>query len=448
MKTTQQLIVTGVLTCSLMMAGHVFADNTLGGDTLTRMGAERAGNGDEIPDYEGGLTTPPSNYQGDMRYVNPFPEDEELFRIDQSNVDEYKDRLSPGQVAMINQYDDFFLPIYQTRRTAALPEEWLEITAENATTVELEQSGNGILNYTTGTPFPIPEAGQEVIFNHTTRYRGGSVRRNIAQMAPQTDGQFSTVRLAEDITYPTFLSDYREGDHDNILFYFRQTTTSPSRLSGNVLLVHETIDQVKEGRSAWIYNSGQRRVRRAPNVAYDGPGTAADGQRTADNLDLFNGAPDKYDWEIIGKKEMYIPYNAYDLNSTDLSYSDIVGPGHIDQSLTRYELHRVWHVRATLKEGERHIYGQRDFYVDEDSWQIAVVDHYDGRGELWRMAEAHMFQAYDFDIPFYAFETLYDMLSGRYLLIGLTNEETDPYNFATERRASFYTPAALRRSGR
>ncbi|MDX1588786.1 MAG: DUF1329 domain-containing protein [Oleiphilaceae bacterium] len=453
MESHNKHMMTGLILLSMTIGGPALASVSQEeadklGDELTMIGANPEGNGDEIPPYEGGLTTPPDDYKGDQRYVNPFPDDKELFRIDKSNVDEYKDKLSPGQVAMIETYDDYFMPVYKTRRTAAYPGEWQERTRENATEVELEKSGNGILNYETGTPFPIPEAGQEIIFNHTTRYRGGSVKRNIAQIAPQTDGEFSVVKLTEDITYPTYLTDYEPEDHENILFYFRQTTTAPSRLSGNVLLVHETIDQVEEGRSAWVYNSGQRRVRRAPNVAYDGPGTAADGQRTADNLDMFNGAPDRYNWEIIGKQEMYIPYNNYDLASQELSYDDIIQAGHIDQSLTRYELHRVWHVRATLKEDERHIYAQRDFFVDEDSWQIAVVDHYDGRGELWRVAEAKMLQDYDNKIPFYAFETLNDLLSGRYIVIGLTNEEEDPYTFGTERRSSFYTPAALRRAGR
>ena len=218
-------------------------------------------------------------------------------------------------------------------------------------------------------------------------------------------------------------------------------------LAGNVLLVHETINQVKEPRRAWLYNSGQRRVRRAPNVAYDGPGTAADGQRTSDNLDLYNGAPDRYNWELKGKKELYIPYNSYRLTDESLSYDDIIKPGHVDQGLTRYELHRVWHVTATLKDGERHVYGKRDFYIDEDTWQIAAVDHYDGRGNLWRVAEAHAMQIYDANIPAYAFETLYDLLSGRYLVMGLTNEEDEPYQYGTERRSREYTPAALRRDG-
>jgi hypothetical protein len=165
--------------------------------------------------------------------------------------------------------------------------------------------------------------------------------------------------------------------------------TAPARLAGTVLLVHETLDQVKEPRKAWIYNAGQRRVRQAPQVSYDGPGTAADGLRTSDNLDMYNGAPDRYDWKLEGKKEMYIASNAYKLDDPKLKYADIIKAGHINQDLTRYELRRVWHVVATLKPGQRHIYAKRDFYIDEDTWQAAVIDQYDGRGQLWRVSEAH-----------------------------------------------------------
>ncbi|MBW7472001.1 DUF1329 domain-containing protein [Marinobacter sp. M216] len=417
------------------------------GDTLTPMGAKQAGNGDEIPAWTGGLTEAPAAYKGDGRYVDPFAGDNELFRINQANLDQYADKLSPGQIAMIKSHDDYFLPVYQTRRTATYPEAVQQQTMENATEVELVESGNGLKNYQTATPFPIPRNGLEAIFNHITRYRGGSFTRNVAQVTPQPNGDFSPVKFTESFTERVALEDYDPAEDPNVMFYFKQAITAPSRLAGNVLLVHETINQVKEPRRAWLYNSGQRRVRRAPNVAYDGPGTAADGQRTSDNLDLYNGAPDKYNWELVGKKEMYIPYNSYRLASGELDYEDIIKPGHIDQSLARYELHRVWHVKATLKDEERHVYEVRDFYLDEDTWQIALVDHYDGRGNLWRVAEAHAMQIYDANIPAYAFETLYDLLSGRYLVMGMTNEEDNPYEYGTERSSREYTPAALRRAG-
>ncbi|MDX1636212.1 MAG: DUF1329 domain-containing protein [Marinobacter sp.] len=447
----RNLIASGILACSMAalpaLAAVSSEEAAKLGDTLTPMGAERAGNGDEIPEWTGGLTTPPAGFIGKGIYVDPFPEDKELFRIDQSNVDQYTDNLSPGQIATIKRYEDYFIPVYQTRRTSAYPQDYMDKTVANATTVSLVPSGNGLQNFQDGTPFPIPQNGLEAIFNHTTRYRGGSIQRNVAQVTPQPNGEFSPVKFTEDLTYRTALQDYEPGEDPNVLFYFKQTITAPNRLAGNVLLVHETIDQVKEPRRAWLFNAGQRRVRRAPQVAYDSPGTAADGQRTTDNLDLFNGAPDRYNWELMGKKEMYIPYNSYRLADRELSYEDIIQPGHINQELARYELHRVWHVRATLKEGERHVYAQRDFYLDEDTWQIAVVDHYDGRGALWRVAEAHALQAYDNLVPNYAFETLYDLLSGRYLVMGLTNEEDEPYTYGTDRRSQDYTPAALRRAG-
>ena len=170
--------------------------------------------------------------------------------------------------------------------------------------------------------------------------------------------------------------------------------------------------------------------------------------RTADDLDLYNGAPDRYDWKLLGKKELYIPYNAYKLRDKNLSYKDIVLQGHLNPDYLRYELHRVWVVEATLKEGQRHIYARRVFYVDEDTWQISVGDLYDGRGELWRVKEAHNLSHYQVKVPWYAVETSHDLISGRHLPIGLDNELKGyqyEWNYKTSERE--YTPAALRRAG-
>ena len=451
MKLNKKLLASGVLAATLV-AGNAFGavsaeEAAKLGASLTPVGAEKAGNGGEIPAWTGGLKESPAGYNNDGIYLDPFADDEVKFTIDQSNVDEHADKLSAGQVAMIKKYDTFKIPVYETRRTATYPQAIMDQTVENATTSELVAGGNGIENYQEGVPFPLPKEGVEVIWNHITRYRGGSVQRNVGQVTPTENGAYSVVKFQDEFTWRASLEDFDPAKDPNVLFYFKQAITAPARLAGNVLLVHDTLNQVAEARRAWVYNAGQRRVRRAPQVAYDGPGTAADGMRTTDNFDLFNGAPDRYNWEIVGKKEMYIPYNSYKLVDRSVSYDDIVKAGHINQDLARYELHRVWHVRATLKEGERHIYGQRDFFIDEDTWQAAVIDHYDGRGELWRVAEAHAMQFYDVQVPWYAIETLYDLLSGRYLALGLTNEENDPYTFGVSRSSRDYTPAALRRAG-
>ena len=282
------------------------------------------------------------------------------------------------------------------------------------------------------------------MWNHITRYHGGNLRRIITQATPQTNGSYTPIRFEEEVAVPQLMPDIDPDKAANVLSFFKQSVTAPARLAGNVLLVHETLDQVKEPRLAWIYNAGQRRVRRAPQVAYDGPGTASDGLRTTDNFDMFSGAPDRYDWKLVGKKEMYIPYNSYKLDSPSLKYDDIIKAGHINQDLTRYELHRVWEVVGTVKPSERHIYAKRHMYIDEDSWQVALVDHYDGRGQLWRVAEGHAQFYYDHQVPAYTVEALYDIIAGRYIALGMKNEEKRSFEFGFAAKAADYTPAALR----
>ncbi len=236
-------------------------------------------------------------------------------------------------------------------------------------------------------------------------------------------------------------------EEENMLFKFKQWVLSPARLAGTALLVHETLDQIKKPRQAWTYNTGQRRVRRAPNVAYDAPGTAADGLRTTDDFDSFNGAPNRYNWKLLGKKEMYIPYNSYKLHSDQLKYDDIIRPGHINPAHTRWELHRVWVVEATLKEDTRHEYKKRMFYLDEDSWQIAVTDIYSNDDELWRVGVAFALNYYEVPTLWSTLDVIHDLKAGRYIAIGLDNED-NMYDFTITRKNSDFTPAALRRSGR
>lgn len=447
------MFTTGALTLSLLasnvMAAVSETEAARLGNELTPIGAEKSGNAaGTIPAWTGGLAQDAATVTPDGFVSDPYASDKPKFTITAQNYEQYKDNLTPGQIAMLKRYPDSYrLPVYETRRSAAMPQHVYDAAARNATQTNMVRGGNGLENFEKAVAFPIPKDGLEVAWNHITRYRGGSARRVVAQATPQVNGSFSLVKFVDEVVYTDTLTDYNPEKHGNVLFYFKQQVTEPSRLAGNVLLVHETLDQVKEPRMAWIYNAGQRRVRRAPQVAYDGPGTAADGLRTSDNLDMFNGAPDRYDWKLIGKKEVYIPYNSYRLDSPELKYEDIVKAGHINQDLTRYELHRVWEVEATLKSGERHIYAKRHFFIDEDTWQAAVIDHYDGRNQLWRVAEAHSLYFYNVQVPLYSMEALYDLISGRYLVMGMKNEEKNPYTYNYKANSNQYTPAALRNSG-
>ncbi|WPP02070.1 DUF1329 domain-containing protein [Pseudomonas sp. HR96] len=419
----------------------------LGAD-LTPVGAQKAGNADgSIPAWTGGLPTNAGKADENGFLADPFASEKPLFVITASTAAQYKDKLTAGQLALFARYPDSYrIPVYPSHRTVGLPDKSLAATRLNATDTQLIAGGNGLAQYHPGAvPFPIPKDGLEVIWNLIGRYRGDTLKRIVMQASPQANGDFTPNVLKQELAYPTGLSDYDPKAMSNILSLYREEFLSPARMAGGVLLVHETVDQIKEPREAWLYNAGQRRVRRAPQIAYDSP--AAEGLRTYDDFDLFNGAPDRFDWKLVGKQELYIPYNSYRLESPAYKYSDIVKPGHINQDLTRYELHRVWHLTATLKPGERHIYSRRDIYIDEDSWQGAETEAYDGRGTLWRVAEGHANFFYDVKVPSFAAEVHYDLLSGRYAVNSLHNEEKNAYHFNLPMSGNDFTPSALRVTG-
>ncbi|MEH6345733.1 MAG: DUF1329 domain-containing protein [Bermanella sp.] len=416
------------------------------GSELTPMGAQVAANTTgSIPSYTGGLS---ADINADP-FVDVFSQEKPLFTITAENVANYQDNLSDGQKALFKKYPDTYkMPIYKSHRTAAYPQETYAKAKKNAVTTELVDGGTGLSQFDETVPFAIPQNGLEVIWNHVSRFRGGSVERNTAQVTVQRDGNFTPIKTRSNFTMPQYLQDgFDKNSDDNILFYYVSKVKSPARFTGNVFLVHETIDQIKQPRMAWTYNSGQRRVRRAPQVAYDAPAQASEGLKTTDQIDMFNGAPDRYDWNLVGKKEIYIPYNSYKLADKNVKYKDIVKAGHINQDYSRYELHRVWQVEATLKEDARHIYSKRTFYVDEDSWQIALADHYDNRNQLWRSAEGHSLQFVNANAPWYASITYYDLMSGRYA-VELNNEERDAFKFRNKITRKSFTAAAIRRMGK
>jgi hypothetical protein len=418
----------------------------LGAD-LTPLGAEKAGNDEgTIPAWDGGIKTPPAGYEPGMHHPDPFADDAVSFTITAANMSQYADKLTPGYKALLETYPSFKMNVYPARRSASYPQRLYDMTKQIAGTAKLIENGYGVTGAINGIPFPIPKEGVEVIWNHLLRFRGGVASRTVGQAAPTRGGRYTLVQFYDEFYLLYSIEGMTEADLNNKILMFKQEVTAPARLAGGILLVHETLNQVKEHRSAWLYNPGQRRVRRAPNVAYDNPGTAADGMRTSDQFDMFNGAVDRYDWELVGKKEMYVPYNSYKLHSDKVEVKEILTPLHINPELTRYELHRVWVVDATLRDGARHIYKRRTFYVDEDSWQIVAMDQYDNRDQLWRVSEGHAINYYDLPTYWTTLEVHIDLQAGRYLAIGLDNQNA-MYKFGIDRTMEDYTPAALRRSG-
>ncbi|MEJ2520379.1 MAG: DUF1329 domain-containing protein [Desulfuromonadales bacterium] len=442
-----------ILSLSLLLAAPgiaaISADQAdrLGQD-LTPLGGEKAGNADgTIPAWTGGITTPPANYEKGMHHPDPYADDAILFTITADNMAQYADHLTAGQQAMLKAYPTYKMNVYPTRRSASAPQRIYDATRNAAVKATLAPGGNGVQNVAAGIPFPIPETGIEAIWNHILRWRGNAFERNFG-VAPMTrDGDYTMVEFNEKGDFVYNSEGITEADLNNIIAMFKQEIFAPARLAGRILLVHETLDQNKENRRAWLYNPGQRRVRRAPNVAFDNPKEGGDGLTTSDTVDMYNGSPERYNWELVGKKELYVPYNSYLLHSDKLKYVDILKPLHLNPDYLRYELHRVWVVEATLKEGMRHIYKRRTFYIDEDSWQILAMDQYDSRDQLWRVSEGHSINYYEVPTFWTTVESHYDLQSGRYIAINLNNEHS-MYDFDVRFDSKEFTPSALRRAGK
>ena len=425
-------------------AGSAQADFARLGKDLTPVGAERAGNAEgTIPAWDGGLRTPPPGWTPQQGYVDPFPTDKPLFTVTAANAGQYEARLTRGQVALLQKHpQNFRMNVYPTRRTVGYPKAVTDKVAERAGKVSLQGFGLKDLGGST-TPFPIPQSGLEAIWNHLVRYLGGGIVRAGHSFPVRPNGDYFKIGFRSQRLYAQNV----DGAEPNRLFYALGYFTEPATLRGTIFLVHEPADQVAEQRSAWIYNAGARRVRRAPDLAYDGINDGSEGMLTTDQVDGYNGAPDRYDWKLLGKREVYVPYNSYRLSDKSLRYKDVIKPKSIDPEYVRYELHRVWVVEGTLRPGQRHIYGKRTFYLDEDSWSVLAEDVYDTRGQLWRASLHGLVQAYDAQVPFYRFGIYHDLNSGGYLVGGLDSEVKEPIQFDAKARITDFQPDALRRLG-
>jgi hypothetical protein len=449
MKTMNKVLASAIAAASLLAAALPAqaklsaADAARLGADLTPVGAEKAGNKEgTIPAWTGGLCAPPAGWTPAKGYVDPFPGDKVKFTITGANAEQYKDNLTPGTLAMLKKYDNFKMPVFETRRTACYPQEVMAEVKEMATKLDL--AGFAITGGRSAVPFPIPRSGLEAMWNHQQRYLGGGVSRDYHSFPVRASGDFYKIGAHE---YRIFNQNLDQ-PQDNLLLAFLSYFTAPATLEGTVFLVHEPLDQVKQSRSAWIYNAGQRRVRRAPDLAYDNVNDGTEGIRVTDQFDGWNGAPDRFEWKLIGKKEIYIPYNSFRLGNKALRYKeDLIRKNTPNPDHMRYELHRVWVVDGTLKAGSKHIYGRRTFYLDEDTWTVVYEDAYDTRKNLWRVAIHPMIQFYDAKVPWYRANIWHDLNNQSYLFSLLDNEVKTPWKFGEKGKWGEFQPDSLRRIG-
>lgn len=425
------------------------------GAELTPMGAQKSGNADgSIPAWTGTMNGVPAGLSymgsGDV-YPDPYANDKVLYTVNAQNMSRYENRLSEGVKALLRKYPDTYqLQVYPTRRDARWSQLTERRTAWNAVNTVLVNGIDGLQNYTGGAPFPIPKNAAEVMWNARIIHPNPTILGVLDDVAVYPNGNTSLLRQEYVSEFPYSYPQNKVGDTEAQIginaALVHVTILLPERQKGMMTVVHEATDQVKNERMAWVYVPGSRRVRRAPTVGYDTP-NGPGGLMTVDDALGFNGAMDRYDWTLIGKKEILVPAHNYKFDSPKVNYKTLLTPNHANPDYVRYELHRVWVVEANLKQGQRHVYGKRRFYIDEDSWQIALTESYDNRGNLWRVG---IFTTlYDFAIKGYIArgQMYHDLNSGAYLATRLVNETAQPNLMGTPRGDAYYSPSNLRTMG-
>jgi hypothetical protein len=415
------------------------------GKDLTLIGAEKAGNKDgSIPAYTGGHPKEgPLN--GEFPHDDAIDGDKPLFTITQANSAQYADKLMVGSKELLKRFADYKMNVYPTHRTVAFPDAIYKATVANATSCELQETDT-LINCTLGFPYPIPKTGAEVIWNHRLKWRGESVRRYNNQFIVQPSGDYQPTKIIEEVkfSYASIAHPGTLNPGQGEFLRYLSNIISPPRIAGTFILVHEKSGLGEAGRAAWLYSPGLKRIRRAPTVQYDNPAEGTDGNQFYDQVDMFNGALELYNWKLVGKKEMYIPYNSNKIAGNKIKFKDLIRPKHLNQDLPRYELHRVWVVEATLKPGKSHTFKSRRFYVDEDSWNIVGIDAYDNKDQLYKFSEGHLINAPNIQAASTVPEVIYDFFSGRYFITAAFNEDK-PVDESVSYTDDYFTAASVQK---
>jgi len=438
------LLALPLVTTSVLAAATADEAKALG-TKLTPIGAEMAANADgTIPAYTGGLTTPPADFKaGSGIRPDPFAGEKPRVVIDAKNMSKYEGQLTEGAKALLTKYPTFHLDVYPTHRTVAFPKFVTENTAKAATTAKTTNDGRSFTGAHAGFPFPIPKDGYEAMWNHLVRFNGVAYENKYRNLSVDSSGHASLTTEGNSIQeYPYW--DEAQPDSDTY-WRIKLSYTGPARRAGEALQLFDPLDLGTKDRRAWIYLPGQRRVKVAPDLAFDTPNPGTAGSTTFDDTFIFNGSMDRFDFKLVGKKEMIVPYNAY--RAVYQSTQDaLLTPNHLNPDLVRWETHRVWVVEATLREGKRHVYSKRTFYLDEDSWAALASDEYDGRGQLYRAGFAYMAPSYDLPAPYTDMFGHYDLIARIYSLTGYT-AETGGLRMSKPRSEREWSPDALAGSG-
>lgn len=410
---------------------------------LTPLGAERIGNAEgTIPAWTGGLTAPSPGFTNGGRRPDPFADEKPILQITAQNMAEHADKLTEGVKALLQKYPDTYrLDVYPTHRTAAAPQHVYDNTFKNATRATLGESSTGPIaeNAYGGIPFPIPQNGAEAMLNHKLRWRSESWIKTANNYQVTSGGRpvlLSTVTQQNNTPY--YFKDRDSNASNDQYWLVRLDTEGPAIRAGEAIVGHQSINEANT--NTWVYLVGQRRVRKLPNACCDTPTPAAAGVLSFDEIETFNARMDRFEWNLLGKKEIYIPYNSNRV-LTPTKDSELMGEHHLNPDYIRWELHRVWVVEAKLKPGQRHTSQRSVYYLDEDSWLAVLADRYDANDALWRIAYSTPIAMPDVPGQIAFGFGAYDLLAGSYVAMELGAEQPMHYKInPTPYPRSFFAP--------
>jgi hypothetical protein len=422
------------------------------GVSLTPWGAVKAGNKEgTIPPYTGRIQVP-SGYNPNQPGVrpDPFANEKPLFSITASNMAQYEDKLSPGVKAMLQKYPTFRLDVYPSHRTFAYPKWLTENTVKNATACKSVNNNLTLEGCYSGIPFPLPKTGSEVMWNHVVKYNAPEGwKARFQSWTVDTSGtptlQGEQTGVTESQWYDAALTGPVPVGAD--FFRYRHDTTAPARKAGESLLILESTKMGAGGTRIWQYLPGQRRVKMSPDLSYDTPQPQSGGAQTMDDVRAFAGALDRFDFKLIGKREIFIPYNAFKTAAGGgCSTKQLLTPKHYNPDCVRWELHRVWEVDSTPKPGARHLYSRRVMYFDEDVPAAGISDSYDSAGAIYRVNMTYPYPMYEGEGMISENFATFDLASGAYAASGITIDTAGC--FMTSRTpATYFTPDAMAAAG-
>ncbi|MFL6696927.1 MAG: DUF1329 domain-containing protein [Vitreoscilla sp.] len=422
------------------------------GKTLTEVGALRAGNADgSIPAYDPAttLTKPVEPYKpvstaGGFPYTDPFAAEKPLFSINAANMDKYGDKLNEASRYLLKTYPGYRIDVYPTHRTASLPKAVLENTVRNINSAKLVGDGDGISGAHMQVPFPIPHSGKEAMWNATLRYKAPYERADsyVAWLMDSSGARSMIYRAAVDYEHQYW--DPSVKDPEYFLRLVNYISAPASRSGSRDMRVSPLRLDIKE-QNAWSYTQGQRRVRLAPEFKYDTVNASESGVKVYDEIAGFDGKMDRFDFKLLGRREMFIPYNAYKAQESPME--TVLTPNVVNPDVMRWELHRVWVVEATLKAGARHIYSRRVYYLDEDSWNFALYEAFDQAGKLYRSSVWPLYVAQETGIPRQDAQVFYDHAKSVYSLSGWVEPGMTGWHKRDPLPPNYFSPEALAASG-